>query len=1031
MFSGFNRRGCLVARFTTLFMPVLALAYLSCGGGSSSPCSVPDTGLPGQPDATADAAEVPGEDALAPDADDPGVEGAEDPGGADWGWIDGYEAGPGQFLGPCTSNDDCETGYCVEGPSGYICTKGCLAGSDCPPDFACVGVVNTYPDVTYICLPRYSSVCRPCSTDTQCSGGVCVGGRCTVPCSAQVPCPEPYLCKAIEGQEGQFCVPPSGACECLEKDAGVKRTCSATDPAIGTCYGYETCDPAAGFVGCDALAPAEETCNGIDDDCDGTPDDGLPADRPCERENADGICKGIDVCLGPKGWSCSAPEPAAESCDGIDNDCNGTADDPFKVGDRYAVMEHCGGCGMSCVGLFPNATIACDADKEVPRCVVTACAEGYTKLNDYQCVPLGSTLCTACVADADCMIPGALCVALPEGRFCGRACGNDGDCPEGYSCQAAGGGPAQQCVPTSGTCSCSAANPGVQKGCEVTWTPSDPGAPTYTCRGTQTCEAAGWGACALAAETCDGQDDDCNGQTDEGFRDPGTGKYVANEHCGVCNNNCTVMPVTNGHGECDAAKTVPDCKLVCNDPWHDVDGNPKNGCECHKDGDADMAGDGKDADCDGIDGEVDAGVFVAKWGSDANPGSIDLPRLTIQSAIDLAATGPQRDVYVATGVYTEPVVLKAGVGVFGGYSADFRVREPVSYETVVLGGAPTGQARGAVNATGIKGGAPGSAVFAGFVVFGYSQKAPGASSYAVWVRDCDASLAIRDCRIVGGEGGDGLSGTPGAVGEDGVAGVAGGKAYDSGVATCSSAQHNAGGAGGTKSCGTTPVSGGSGGTAVCPDFDENDPPDCPDSVSQTVQPVEVGKPGSNNPGGVGGGGAAGRDSLITWKRLEPFGPIYVCQQSNDYCTEALIPPESMVGADGQNGRTGDSGAAGAGCAGGGEVAAGEWKVSTAGNGQAGTHGGGGGGGGAAGGVEVSGCNSQAGRSDVGGSGGGGGSGGCGATGGSGGGGGGGSFAVFLAFGAAPASLPEVTGCTIQPGRGGDGGNGGSGGVGGK
>jgi len=997
----------------------LSSAVVACGGGGAPAAGTPDASVSDHlPEVQSDVETGPDSQNL-----DPGWAG-------DWAFLDGYEPADGAFLAPCATNTDCLSGFCVEGPEGPICTKTCLGAGDCPPDYSCIGIVNTYPDVVFVCLPKFGRVCTPCTQDSQCAGGQCVafpdGRACTVPCEQDQDCANPYRCREVGNLEERYCLPPSGTCACRPADAGVKRFCEVTNEH-GTCFGYETCDPAVGFSGCDARIPAPEDCNGLDDDCNGVPDDGLPEGVACERHNEFGTCGGTRVCLGPKGWSCTALEPAAETCDGVDNDCDGQTDEEFKVGGQYALIEHCGACNKSCLGIFPHAEVGCDAASKAPRCVVLSCEPGYIKLNDYQCIPASSTICQPCVADADCLIPDARCVPLEDGNYCGQACSGPGDCPQGYDCKPVEGG-ADQCVPATGTCACTSETPGLSKACSVTWAdPRNPSTPIYTCQGIQRCLADGWGPCELPVELCDGQDQNCNGLTDEGFVDPDSGKYTGDENCGICGNNCKAIPIAHGHGRCDASKTIPDCVVECNEGFFDVDSNPGNGCECQYLGATDFPGDSppgctvadcSDANCDGIDGEVTNGVFVAKYGSDSNPGTLEAPLWTIQAGIDRAASTGKRDVYVATGVYPDPVVLKPGVSVYGGYSADFRTREPVAYETVVIGGPPLPGKRAAVNAVGIVGQPAGSTTFAGFVIYAHNNRDPGGNSVGLFVKDCDQSLRLWDLRVVGGDGGNGLPGAPGAAGLDGSPGQPGLPAYDIGQNNCTAAKENPGGSGGAGTCGTVKTSGGAGGRAICPDYDEAGA--C--NFNQTRKPAENGEPGQNNLPGYGSGGLAGLDAIIN--------PACNVLGSCGLCT---VPDASMIGADGLAGTPGTAGVAGLPClASEGSVVGDEWVPGAGGNGGNGGHGGGGGGGGAAGGVETVGCaflNSF--YTDIGGSGGGGGAGGCGATGGLGGASGGGSFAIFMVFGSSPASLPILSDLVIEPGRGGNGGNGGNGGVGGK
>jgi len=84
-----------------------------------------------------------------------------------------------------------------------------------------------------------------------------------------------------------------------------------------------------------------------------------------------------------------------------------------------------------------------------------------------------------------------------------------------------------------------------------------------------------------------------------------------------------------------------------------------------------------DANCDGIDGDPDALLFVAPDGDDAAPGTQEQPMRTLQAAISAAASRG-RDVAALEGAYDPGVVpssrgvirLRDGVSVFGGY---FRV----------------------------------------------------------------------------------------------------------------------------------------------------------------------------------------------------------------------------------------------------------------------------------------------------------------------------------------------------------------------
>ncbi|MCX4245704.1 MopE-related protein [Paraliomyxa miuraensis] len=99
---------------------------------------------------------------------------------------------------------------------------------------------------------------------------------------------------------------------------GGQRTCK-DDGTLGECTSQ--------------IVPTAELCNGADDDCDGIVDNGFERDGAlCEFANAKGVCRTQGK------WHCSADgtksecdakivSPSAETCNGLDDDCDGEIDE--------------------------------------------------------------------------------------------------------------------------------------------------------------------------------------------------------------------------------------------------------------------------------------------------------------------------------------------------------------------------------------------------------------------------------------------------------------------------------------------------------------------------------------------------------------------------------------------------------------------------------------------------------------------------------------------------------------------------------
>jgi len=108
------------------------------------------------------------------------------------------------------------------------------------------------------------------------------------------------------------------------------------------------------------IVPAE-VCDNIDNNCDGTTDEDLI--RAC----ATACGNGYELCDGGIWSSCSAAQPSQEICDGFDNDCDGEVDEELECI-----------CTVQDVGvLFPckEEPLICGEGLKTCECVDDACTE--------------------------------------------------------------------------------------------------------------------------------------------------------------------------------------------------------------------------------------------------------------------------------------------------------------------------------------------------------------------------------------------------------------------------------------------------------------------------------------------------------------------------------------------------------------------------------------------------------------------------------------------------------------------------------
>ena len=162
---------------------------------------------------------------------------------------------------------------------------------------------------------------------------------------------------------------------------GATQTCYSADPStqgIGRCRaGSQVCVDGAWSACNGETTPANETCDGEDNDCDGDSDEAWP-------ELGTACAQGLGACTGSGSWECradgagaecggAAGSPGVELCDGaVDEDCEGTVDNGCP----------CTGGSRSCYG-GPSQS------QGVGACVpgVQLCVEGVWSVCAGQVLP--------------------------------------------------------------------------------------------------------------------------------------------------------------------------------------------------------------------------------------------------------------------------------------------------------------------------------------------------------------------------------------------------------------------------------------------------------------------------------------------------------------------------------------------------------------------------------------------------------------------------------------------------------------------